>query len=337
MLKSKRFNGSMAAVVVLAVILAVVFAGGLTLAWFANSDAGESFFLTGDPVLITLEDEDEGTAMSDDELDLVIPAEYVVPGMQIFPSVYVDVTESTTSALLRAKVNVEATWANAPTELPAGWSIVTAEGEHNGDYTNTTDGSEGTVFVETITDANAYVIEAFMWQQFASKANGWYYNESGDHHFYFVGNGASYSRVMTAASVIAVGGDDYTAAQYAVAGTLLTAGDAYTNQYYNQTVADKALVDGKVASVVTNAEGSVWDEVEGTATYAHVPFLVRPITIPTDWTNSISNATVTISITFEAVQDYLIDPTTSEDLDDAVAVLPNLANAIAVFNDAFGA
>lgn len=343
MLKSKRFNGSMAAVVVLAVLLAVAIASGATLAWFASQDSASAQFALGDSVVVAVADEDSAVAS---DLDIVIPAEYLVPGMQIFPSIYADIEESSTSALLRASIEVTAAWGGGeePTEVPALWTYETDHWVYN--VGEVDEINVPTTVANTPVALNTWIIETYLKESFTAKANGWYYN-SGDDYYYFVGNGASYSMYMTA--VGALSGDSYTNATYATAGTLLAnpfAGDETSatdlaTAFFDSS-ADQALVGtSQVASIVTLATDENSDPIStystpAYGTYAHVPFLVRPVTIPISWTNIVANAGVTLNIEFQAVQDYLVDPATANS-DSVTTLLTTLANAQPVFTSAFGA
>lgn len=287
MLKSKRFNASMAAVVVLAVMLAIAIATGGTLAWFASQDSADSSFTLGEPVLVEVAD--SKGALTDGKLNIQIPAAYLVPGMTLYPSVYADLAQSNTKALLRAKVTV------------------TVEG---GDKTNLDD--------ETLATYAKILFDAL-----DAKANYWYLDSDDEDdykentgYFYFVGNGEDYSLVMTAPAKVEP--EKSTEAEY-------DENAAGTEWNGSNTAATKVLIgDNQIASIDTS-KGS-----------ARIPFLVRPIMIPKDWDNDIATATVTIEITFEAIQDYLVNPEViiSPDHDNYSAVLTTLENAKKVFRDA---
>ncbi len=369
MLKSKRFNGSMAAVVVLAVILAIAVTAGATLAWFASQDSATTDFAMSDSVIVAVAD--EAGALTSDQLDFQIPAGFLVPGMTIYPTVYADIETSTTSALLRALVDVSVVFSNK-TVIPAGWNLVDAEPDYytDGDYAGT-----DLTTLEMVYNYLTAQMETYLFNTIIAKANGWYFDADlvdgdtatagdqayvGDGYFYFVGNGASYSKVMsTLPNVEELNAK--VAKTYATAGNLLTpAGQAneldndtiygaFTGQTGNRTLnGSAAIIDNNlIASIVTSETGETWNETnseydtvtynEGwTADHAHVPFLVRPILVPVEWTNAVANAQISIDITFEAIQDFLIDITVADFANNDVnnQVLPTLAYAKAVFEDA---
>ncbi len=102
--KLKKLNGSMIAAIVLSVLLIMSITTGATLAWFASRDSAKNSLVMGEAVVVTIgEDYKQG----DGELAMNLPVDRatggLLPGMSVTPNVKVQLQQSNTNALLRAR------------------------------------------------------------------------------------------------------------------------------------------------------------------------------------------------------------------------------------------
>ena len=100
--KLKKLNGSMIAAIVLSVLLIMSITTGATLAWFASRDSAKNSLVMGEAVVVTIgEDYKQG----DGKLAMNIPVSQggLLPGMTVTPNVKVQLQQSNTNALLRAR------------------------------------------------------------------------------------------------------------------------------------------------------------------------------------------------------------------------------------------
>ena len=102
--KLKKLNGSMIAAIVLSVLLIMSITTGATLAWFASRDSAKNSLVMGEAVVVTIgEDYKQG----DGKLAMNLPVDRatggLLPGMSVTPNVKVQLQQSNTNALLRAR------------------------------------------------------------------------------------------------------------------------------------------------------------------------------------------------------------------------------------------
>ena len=100
----KKLNGSMIAAIVLSVLLIMSISFGATLAWFASRDSASATLTMGEAVVVTVgEDYKQGHG----ELSMAMPVDPasngLLPGMSVTPNIKVQLQDSNTNALLRAR------------------------------------------------------------------------------------------------------------------------------------------------------------------------------------------------------------------------------------------
>ncbi len=100
----KKLNGSMIAAIVLSVLLIMSVTAGATLAWFGSRDAASASLTMGEAIVVTIgEDYKQGEG----ELAMNLPVDQatggLLPGMSVVPNVKVQLQQSNTNALLRAR------------------------------------------------------------------------------------------------------------------------------------------------------------------------------------------------------------------------------------------
>lgn len=311
MVKAKRFNLSMALVVVLSVLLTLAISVGATLAWFSDTDFGTTDLTMSGAVLVNLADgTGDYSATTGDDVIFNSPAELLQPGMTITPEVYTLVQGSTTNALLRVKVEVETVWTDE-TAVPYGWEV-DEEGEEEPTTYKTTirwvgSAETGKTLEEVYTIIREKITNSFYDSIDASaNAAGWYRHAG---YYYFFGNGQEYSKNMTA---IGVPG---------------SAGEAPKNPTYSDGYGLEPTVDGENLAL-TNQLASVVN-----ASASNIPFLVAPFEVPTSWGNEVAGAIITIDVTVQAMQDYVINLADTEGIREQQ--LPILQYAIPQFENAF--
>lgn len=104
---SKEINKYTSLIIVLSVLLAISLIAGATFAWFASTDRENTTITLGDPVVVNIVEQTDGTILPDGaELPFVINNAKLLPGMQIKTYASVRFQESRTPALLRVKLNV---------------------------------------------------------------------------------------------------------------------------------------------------------------------------------------------------------------------------------------
>lgn len=100
----KKLNGSMIAAIVLSVLLIMSVTAGATLAWFGSRDAASASLTMGEAIVVTVgEDYKQGEG----ELAMNLPVDKatggLLPGMTVTPNVKVQLQQSNSNALLRAR------------------------------------------------------------------------------------------------------------------------------------------------------------------------------------------------------------------------------------------
>lgn len=334
MVKAKRFNLSMALVVVLSVLLTLAISVGATLAWFSDTDFGTTELEMSGAVLVKLasnaEDEDDYEKAVGGQVVFNRPADLLQPGMTITPEIYTVIQGSTTSSLVRIRLEVTASWDEGNTSYLYGWTV--EEGEGDTTYTN------GTLTGQTEEQVKALVkgeIEEKFYASIDASANasGWYRHNG---YYYFFGNGETYSKHLTKLGEAATGSTPAVAPEYedtvnAKAGatiespvvanipTYATVGEG--EEATLSTTMLTNLNSTQLASVVTGADND-----------AHIAFLVDAFEVPRNWGNEVAGANIEIQVRVQAMQDYVIDVAQTG---PQPAQFPTLNYAIAQFNDAF--
>ena len=100
----KKLNGSMIAAIVLSVLLIMSVTAGATLAWFGSRDSASASLTMGEAIVVTVgEDYKQGEG----ELAMNLPVDQatggLLPGMTVTPNVKVQLQQSNSNALLRAR------------------------------------------------------------------------------------------------------------------------------------------------------------------------------------------------------------------------------------------
>lgn len=100
----KKLNGSMIAAIVLSVLLIMSVTAGATLAWFGSRDAASASLTMGEAIVVTVgEDYKQGEG----KLAMNLPVDQatggLLPGMTVTPNVKVQLQQSNSNALLRAR------------------------------------------------------------------------------------------------------------------------------------------------------------------------------------------------------------------------------------------
>ena len=104
---SKEINKYTSLIIVLSVLLAISLVAGATFAWFASTEREVTTITLGDPVVVNIVEQTDGTILADGaELPFIINNQRLMPGMQIKTFASVRFQESKTPALLRVKLNV---------------------------------------------------------------------------------------------------------------------------------------------------------------------------------------------------------------------------------------
>ncbi len=100
--KLKKLNGSMIAAIVLSVLLIMSVTAGATLAWFASRDSASTSLTMGEAVVVTIgEDYKQGNGVL--AMNLPVSEGGLLPGMSVTPNIKVQLQQSNTNALLRAR------------------------------------------------------------------------------------------------------------------------------------------------------------------------------------------------------------------------------------------
>lgn len=324
MVKAKRFNLSMALVVVLSVMLTLAISIGSTLAWFSDTDFGTTDLNMSGAVLVKLAKgtEDKYATAGGKQVVFNKPAELLQPGMTITPEVYTLIQGSTTNALVRVKVGVDVEWAEGNTAYLYGWKQVGTADSYKKDLEDQEEEAKTAAEVMAIVKKE---IEDTFYDSIDASANasGWYRH---DGYYYFFGNGEDYSQRMTDPGVANPGGT-VTPTQYdEVELANAMSGEATPNNKPTYVLDSTTMLDRlettKLASVVNLND-------------SQIPFLVDFFEVPTGWGNETADANITIDITVQAMQDFVIDLADTDGMREQQ--LPTLNYAIPQFTDAFGA
>ena len=93
-------------IVVLSVLLAILLVAGSTFAWFASNQTASRTITLGDPVRITLIDREGENLAGQNSFPITIAGNNILPGMRIDMLARARLDQSTTPAILRARVSV---------------------------------------------------------------------------------------------------------------------------------------------------------------------------------------------------------------------------------------
>ncbi len=113
---SKEINKYTSLIIVLSVLLAISLVAGATFAWFASVDREVTEIKLGDPVVVNIAEQTDGTILPDGaDLPFTINNVKLLPGMQIKTYASVKFQPSKTPALLRVKLNISVESSGATT------------------------------------------------------------------------------------------------------------------------------------------------------------------------------------------------------------------------------
>lgn len=339
MVKAKRFNVSMALVVVLSVLLTLAISIGSTLAWFSDTDFGQVNLEMSGAVLVKLASnaDGEGNYNSAEGKQVVFnsPAALLQPGMTITPEIYTLIQGSTTHALVRVKLEVTASWEGDNTSYLYGW---TADDVEEGDQTYSKGGDTGLTADAVKVLVKGKIQDAFYDSiDISANASGWYRHNG---YYYFFGNGEEYSQLLDKLGEAASGSDAAVAPEYvgANAKTGATLPDSNPDNAVLNKPTYATVGEDEEATLSTttlaNLDTTKLASVVNLTGDSHIPFLVNNFEVPRGWGNEVAGANINIQMRVQAMQDYVIN---IDEVGITPAVEPYLLYAIAQFNDAFSA
>ena len=246
--------------IVVSVLLVYVVTSSFTMAWFSAPDEAGTMFAFGGAVVVEVANE-QGSLGDGEPVDMQYSANYLLPGMRVIPFVYTMLRQSSTTAIMRARIDTTVTGLTP----------------------------------EQNQQLNIWFRDAFAPQI----DNAWALN-SADGWYYFLGSNNSGTMVMTQ-----------------------TASDSgLTTPVYGTTYANYIPATNRTITNQNTVLGSVYPGSGNTI----LPFLTKDFRIPFHITDEYANATINLTFYVEALQDYLINTETEEN------ILPTLQNAKTIFD-----
>ncbi len=246
--------------IVVSVLLVYVVTSSFTMAWFAGTDEGSTMFAFGGAVVVEVAN--QHGALSDGEpVEMDYSADYLLPGMRVIPFVYTMLKQSSTTAIMRARIDTSVT------------GLTPEQNEQLNIWFRT-------AFSSQIDQAWAL-----------NATDGWYY---------FLGSNNSGTMVMTQTA----------------------SSSGLTTPVYGTTYANYIPATNRTITNQNTVLGSVYPGAGNTI----LPFLTKDFRIPFHITEEFANATINLTFYVEALQDYLINTETEEN------ILPTLQNAKTIFD-----
>jgi hypothetical protein len=243
---------------------------------------------------------------------MYLSADYLVPGMKVSPDLRIDIAQSNTPVVMRAQFTATAEFVSEAV-IPSGWWLEDAETDY---YRSETHNDPS---LTTLTLVYEYLKSELSSMFYTGVAEALFMDDTwagysdvttGDWYYYVGDASTNYTYVMEQTSE---GVGIHTTGTHAIAGN---------DAYYLPTTAGRVEEAG-LNTVLATIDATTARRI------AFIDFTTQYFRLPTTITNEYAGATITLTFTVQAVQDFMLN------VAGDATVLPTVENAARIMTEAF--